>query len=134
MRCVLLLVAAACSSTSRAPTHAEPTPPRDAGAPVATAAVPTDAECTALIAHALSLGVAEDREPASPDEQAKIRAQLEADFLPRCRAGGREELRCGLAAPTTAALVACQRTPSSSTSNSSVAPPGIKPPPTPAAP
>ena len=128
MRCALLLVVAACGTTSRAPTHTEPAPPRDAGAPVIGVVPPTDAECSALIAHALALGVAEDREPASPDEQAKIRTQLEADFAPRCKAGARDELRCGLAATTTAAFVACQRTPSSSTSNSSVAPPGIAPP------
>ena len=127
MRCAALLVTIACSSTARAPAHTDrPPPPRDAA--VAEATGPGDAECTALIAHALALGVAEDREPASAEEQARIRARLEADYLPRCKAGPRDELRCGLAATTTAALVACQRTPSSSTSNSSVAPPGITPP------
>ena len=130
MRCALLVVAAACSSSARAPTHADRAlpPHRDAGTPVIAAAGPTDAECTALIAHAIALGAAEDREPASAEDQAAIRARLEADYLPRCKAGARDEVRCGLAAATSAALVACQRTPSSSTSNSSVAPPGITPP------
>ena len=126
MRCAVLLVAVACGPASRAPTHAEARLVRDAGAQPLVASAPTDAECSELVGHALALGIAEDRE--APEDPTKLRAQLEADFGPGCKTLVREELRCGLAAPSLAALVACQRTPSSSTSNSSVAPPGIAPP------
>jgi hypothetical protein len=48
-----------------------------------------------------------------------------------CRALSRDTFRCAMAATTLTALAACQpaqRTPSSSTSNSSVAPGGMTPP------
>jgi hypothetical protein len=48
-----------------------------------------------------------------------------------CRTLPLSAFRCAIAATTLSALAACQpiqRTPSSSTSNSSVAPPGITPP------
>jgi hypothetical protein len=57
-----------------------------------------------------------------------VRRGLREDFLAGCRTLSRAEWRCAVAAPTLAALSACQATPSSSTSNSSVAPGGIAPP------
>jgi hypothetical protein len=59
------------------------------------------------------------------DEVAKIETELRDLFLSECRT--LEQVRCGMAATTTAELSICQATPSSSTSNSSVAPPGITP-------
>jgi hypothetical protein len=128
MRFGVLLAIAACGPTSRAPAHVEPVARADGGIAVAPAAGPTDAECSELIAHALALGVAADREPPPPETQAKIRAGLEADFMAGCKALTTRQVHCGLAATTTAALQACQPSLSSSTSNSSVAPPGITPP------
>ncbi len=128
MRFALLVAVGACGPTSRAPAHVEPPRHVDAGVALATPGGPTEAECGELIAHALALGVAAEREPPSPEIQAKIRAGLETDFMAGCRALTRPQLTCGLTAATTPALAACQASASSSTSNSSVAPPGITPP------
>jgi hypothetical protein len=131
MRRAFLLVLAACGSSPRAPAHGPaPTPPRpDTGpAVVVRPEGPSDAQCTAMVDHALALGIAEDAEPTPPEAQARLRAQLEAEFTPRCRGIAVEQVQCAMAAASLAALEACQRSPSSSTSNSSVAPPGIAPP------
>lgn len=91
---------------------------------------PSEGECEALFAHALTIGIAgrpATPAPSEPDQQA-IRAELRGQFLTDCRGGTRDDHRCGLAAKTLGELAACHSTRSSSTSNSSVAPGGIKPP------
>ncbi|MDQ3368732.1 MAG: hypothetical protein M3680_25160 [Myxococcota bacterium] len=94
---------------------------------------PTDRECDDLFAHAIAIRIAEQRRTLPPDqvpteaEQATLRAELRAGYLESCRAGSRGGLQCGLVAKTLDELAACHSTPSSSTSNSSVAPPGITP-------
>ncbi len=91
---------------------------------------PSERECEELFAHALTIGIAghpAKPAPSEPDQQA-IRAELRGQVLADCRDGTRETHRCGLAAKTLDELAACHSTRSSSTSNSSVAPGGIKPP------
>lgn len=75
---------------------------------------PSDAECTQLIDHAVALGVTRHRETApSPDkiatveETAAIRAEVDAELRPGCRALDRAAYRCGLAATTLEAFIAC---------------------------
>jgi hypothetical protein len=138
MRCIAWLVVVACSSRS-----GDPIEPRGSGSVTPDAAAATDSlterECTELIAHAVALGVAEQRQQLPADQapteadQAKLGQELRAQFLPACRAGSREVHRCAIGSKTLAELAGCHATPSSSTSNSSVAPPGITPP-APAAP
>jgi hypothetical protein len=111
--------------------HPAPPPADDA---------PSEAECDQLITHAVALGIDEERAsrgvgtPTAPparsteSDHEAVRRALHDDFLADCRALPRDAYRCAMAAPTLAALAACQRTPSSSTSNSSVAPGGILPP------
>jgi len=102
--------------------------------PVVAPPVATDAQCKQLIAHALELGIAEDGGAMPPESQAALRTKLEADYGPPCRALGADQVTCGIAARTLAAMETCQRSDSSSTSNSRVELPGMSPPPTPAAP
>ena len=130
------LALAGCGGPS--PRVARPTLPRVApDAPPAADRAPTRAECDQLIAHALALGVADQRAQLPPDraatdpQAAQIAAELRDRFADACLRLPRATLRCALAAATTDALVACddaQPTRSSSTSNSSVAPGGITPP------
>lgn len=137
MRCIAWLVVVACSGRS-----GEPIEPHGGSAPGPDATAsdsPTERECTELIAHAVALGVAEQRQNLPPDQvptaadQAELAKELQAQFLPACRSGSREVHRCALASKTLAELAGCHATRSSSTSNRSVAPPGITPP-APAAP
>jgi hypothetical protein len=115
----------------------EPSPPRgsgaqppDAGAQV-TATGPTDRECDELVSHALTLRLNELRatKPANQlptdAELAKLAAELRAD--PGCRTLSRHGYGCAMAAKSLAELEGCYLTPSSSTSNSSVAPGGMTP-------
>jgi hypothetical protein len=108
------------------PTPDPPTaPPPEAG--------PSERECDALITHAVALGIDEqtagsaEARTTEADHEA-VRRRLHEDFMTGCRTLSREAFRCALAAPTLAALAGCQPTPSSSTSNSSVAPGGMSPP------
>jgi hypothetical protein len=127
-----LLFVVACGS---APGHRAAAPHRDAtartGPPVVSppAGDPT-AACAQLIDHLVAVQLAERRVPAAQQptaaERAAITAELRAD--PACRELSAERLRCALAAATVGAIEACYRTPSSSTSNSSVAPGGMTPP------
>ena len=71
---------------------------------------------------------------STESDHEAVRRALHDDFLAGCRTLPRDAYRCAMAATTLAALAACQRTPSSSTSNSSVAPGGILPPPAPRSP
>lgn len=130
---MLWLVFVACSSHT-----GKPTPPGGSNAPrpdagtVAATPGPTERECTELVAHAVALYAAEvkaTKQTAYPtaDETAKIEADLRTQFVADCRSTSREQYNCGRAATTLDELATCQATPSSSTSNSSVAPPGITP-------
>ncbi len=94
----------------------------------------TDRECDELIVHAITIGTAALRETKPADqiptdaERAKLASDLRAQFLPACKTLSPDSYRCALATKTLAELTGCHETPSSSTSNSSVAPGGIAPP------
>jgi hypothetical protein len=133
-----LLLALACGSGGSRPRP--PAPGHTPDAPPPAAAAPTERECEALIAHAIALRVAELEQALPPEqvpteaEQAALGAELRGQHLADCQRGTRRGYDCAIAARTLAALAACQATPSSSTSNSSVAPGGILPPPAPRSP
>jgi citrate synthase len=114
--------------------HPRSTAPHEPAAP--SAPPPSERECDELITRAVALGV-DDQAARSTEPQATeadheaVRHSLHEDFMTGCRALTRDAYRCAMAATTLAALSACepaQRTDSSSTSNSSVAPAGITPP------
>ena len=133
MRFTLWLAFVACSSHTGKPTPkpGSNTPLPDAGA-VATPQGPSERDCLDLVAHAVEIYVAEVKQakPAqvpTADETAKIEADLRGQYLAECRASTLEGHRCAMAATAIAELATCQAMPSSSTSNSSVAPPGITP-------
>jgi hypothetical protein len=133
VRFTVWLAFVACSSHS-----GKPTPPTGSNAPlpdagaVVTTPGPSERDCLDLVAHAVEIYVAEVKktkptQAPTADETAKIEADLRGHFLAGCRASTLEGQRCAMAATTTTELAACQPTPSSSTSNNSVAPPGITP-------
>ena len=133
VRWTLWLVIAACSGSTAPPTR--PTTPTGSGSdgPEETsAAAPTERECEQLVAHAVSLGAAE-RTGRPPDQlsteadQDQLRIRLRP-FIEECRALPRDSYRCAALATTLSVLAGCHSTRSNSTSNSSVAPPGIAPP------
>ena len=138
MRWIAWLLVAACSGGSAAPAHPAPIPTTS---PPAAQAAPSERECDELITHAVALGINEANNSGSgsaagaqtttqADHEA-VRRGLHEDFMTGCRALPRAAWRCAIAAPSLAALAACtpgQDTPSSSTSNSNVAPGGITPP------
>jgi hypothetical protein len=120
---------AACASASTARDPAPPAPPTERPGPPTG---PTERECDELITRAVALGIDERAARPGPattqaDHEA-IRRKLRDDFLAGCRTLPRDAYRCAMAAPTLSAFAACQPSPSSSTSNSSVAPGGITPP------
>ncbi len=127
-----MLLCAACSGgsgTPTKPTKPPPTGPDDAA--VAPVTAPTESECEQLVAHVVDLTVRERTpaiNPAPNDAESQKLDQALRPYVTECRTLTREAVRCGLEAPTTAALRTCQATRSSSTSNSSVAPGGIAPP------
>jgi hypothetical protein len=124
---VLGLVAACGSARGRTAARPEPPPARHTEV-VAAESPPSDDECDALIAHAIALGVAEQRERATEDEQARVHADLRSRYIAICRDMSRQVYACALAATSLAALEACpQPSRSSSTSNSSVEFGGITP-------
>lgn len=134
MRWIAWLFVAACSGGSAAPAHPEPIPTTP---PAAAQAAPSERECDELITHAVALGIGEATGSAAgaqattqADHEA-VRRGLREDFMTGCRLLPRAAWRCAIAAPSLPALAACgpaQDTPSSSTSNSNVAPGGITPP------
>ena len=109
-------------------------------APAAPAAAASERECDELIAHAIALRAAELAQTLPPDriptdaEQAALRAELRGTLLAECRGGTRPGYDCAIASRSLAELAGCQVRPISSTSNSSVAPGGILPPPAPRSP
>ncbi len=133
VRWTLWLVVAACSSSAAPP--ARPTGPTGSGSgdPGELAGSgPTERECEQLVAHAVTLGAAE-RTGRPPDQlsteadQEQVKTRLRP-FVDECRALPRTSYRCAIAATTMAELAGCHSTPTSSTSNSSVAPGGMTPP------
>jgi hypothetical protein len=135
----LLPLALACGSGAahqRPPGHGHTPDTAQAGSGAGSggAAAPTERECEALIAHAISLRVAELRQTLPPEqvpteaEQAALGTELRGKLLGDCRGGTRRGYDCAIAAKSLAELGGCQATRSSSTSNSSVAPGGIAPP------
>ena len=138
MRWIAWLLVAACSGSAGGAAHPAP-PPAAHPAPPPADDAPGEAECDQLITHAVALGIDEQtgRAPApksTESDHEAVRRSLHDDFVAGCRTLPRDAYRCAMAATTLAALAACQRTPSSSTSNSSVAPGGILPPPAPRSP
>ncbi len=142
MRWIAWLLVAACSGSAGGAAHPAP-PPAAHPAPPPADDAPGEAECDQLITHAVALGIDERRDekagrtpaPKSTEsDHEAVRRSLHDDFVAGCRTLPRDAYRCAMAATTLAALAACQRTPSSSTSNSSVAPGGILPPPAPRSP
>jgi hypothetical protein len=133
VRWVAWLLVTACSSGSGA--IARPAPPPRGEPPPTAQPAPTEAECDELITHAVALGIHEQTAHAGPrateSDHEAIRRSLHDEFITGCRALPRDALRCGMAAATLTELARCQpdqRAPSSSTSNSSVAPGGMTPP------
>ncbi len=123
MRSLVCLVFAACSGAPGA--HHPVESPRHERTPAVVAV--TERECDALIDHAVDLGLTEEPRATDADRES-VRASLHADFARDCRALPRDRYQCAISARTLAELTACQPMPSSSTSNSSVAPGGITPP------
>lgn len=128
MRWIACLLVAACSS---APGPDHPRPSRSE--PGVTLHAPSEQDCDALITHAVALGIDEQAGRTPPprttaSEHEAIRRALHDEFIAGCRALPLDAYRCAMAATTLDALAGCQRTPSSSTSNNSVAPGGMTPP------
>ncbi|HEX3758862.1 MAG TPA: hypothetical protein VHW23_09160 [Kofleriaceae bacterium] len=127
MRWIAWLLVAACSGGAGGVAHPA-APPAAQPAPPPADEAPSEPECDQLITHAVALGIDEQAAaaPHSTDsDHEAIRRALHDEFLAGCRALPRDAYRCAMAATTLTALAACQRTPSSSTSNSSVAPGGM---------
>ena len=131
MRWTAWLLVAACSGPASGVAHPAP-PPAAHPAPPPADDAPGEPECDQLITHAVALGIDEQAGAPAPrateSDHEAIRRTLHDEFVAGCRTLPRDAYRCAMAATTLAALAACQRTPSSSTSNSSVAPGGILPP------
>ncbi len=104
----------------RAPAHVvETAPPRDPAT--------SSADCDRLFAHVVALD--EHAGKLADADRDHVRAQLQSELGAECLTTPRAIVLCGIDAPTSDAIAACdQRMPSRSTSNSSVAPPGITPP------
>jgi len=121
---VLALVS--CGGGQTAPAHPA-SPPAHQDAAVAADRSPSAAECDQLLDHALVLATPPDRK-LTDEELAKARTQLQGTFTQQCLAMPRATYTCAMAATSMGDLAGCdQRTPSSSTSNSSVAPGGMTP-------
>jgi hypothetical protein len=132
VRWIAWLLVAACSGGAGGAAHPAPPPAARPATPLADDA-PDESECDQLITHAVALGINEQAGGApaprsTESDHEAIRRALHDELAAGCRALPRDAYRCAMAATTLAALAACQRTPSSSTSNSSVAPGGILPP------
>lgn len=122
---------AACSSGTAPRGPLPPPPPGDQ--PPASAGGPTERECDELITHAVALGIderaARANEPRTTEaDHEAIRRKLHEELMPGCRQLSRDAYACAIAARTLSELSACQASPTSSTSNSSVDPGGMTPP------
>ena len=131
MRWIVWLLVAACASAPGGPDHPH-REPAERGAAPRTGTGPSEQECDELITHAVALGIDEQSAHGAPHTTASdheaVRRGLHDELAAGCRTLSRDMYRCAMAAATLDALAGCQRTPSSSTSNSSVAPGGMTPP------
>jgi hypothetical protein len=121
-------VLAACGGSSGHPAPARPIerPPAHATTEPAKAPATTQADCERLIAHVVELDPHASK--LADADRDHVRAQLQSELGAECLTKPRAVVLCGIDAPTSDAIAACdQPMPSSSTSNSSVAPPGITP-------
>ena len=130
MRWIAWLLVAACASPPSGPDHPRREPAERGEAPRTT---PSEQECDELITHAVALGIDEQSARSSPphttaSDHEAVRRGLRDELAAGCHALSRDMYRCAMAATTLDALAGCQRTSSSSTSNSSVAPGGMTPP------
>ena len=127
MRTVLLALVVGCGGTTApaTPPTIAPLPPDPVGDAGVAATTTSRADCEALMAHVVNLAVAEHAE-ATLEDREKVRAAL-GPFMDECLDETPANVHCAMEAPDLDALSACQMTRSNSTSNSSVAPPGITP-------
>ena len=129
MRWTAWILVAACSGGAGGAAHPAPPPAAHPPAAAPTDDAPSEPECDQLITHAVALGIDEQAGAPAPrsteSDHEAIRRALRDELLAGCRALPRDAYRCAMAATTLTALAGCQRTPSSSTSNSSVAPGGM---------
>lgn len=130
MRTLVFAVLAACGggghAAPQAPVPRPPAPAVNEPRNVLATEVSVD-ECHRLFWHAVAL---DDHGRHLVDaERAEITQQVEGELQRECLTKPRAIVLCGIAATTSEAIAACdQEMPSSSTSNNSVAPPGIAPP------
>jgi hypothetical protein len=123
---MFLAAIASCSGPSTDPAHPHPHPGSNAPVDGAIAtAGPTERDCHDQFKHAAELAAADQKLTA--DELAKLEIELSDRYLTVCRAGSLDGHRCAMSATTLAELDRCHATPSSSTSNSRVAPGGMTP-------
>jgi hypothetical protein len=85
----------------------------------------TEQECDRLFDHTVEVTAPQ---PLTAAEQANVVAGVRGKLMPECMGQPRTLYECVMAARDGTAIASCQRTPSNSTSKSSVAPPGITPP------
>ncbi|MFT3693287.1 MAG: hypothetical protein QM831_09100 [Kofleriaceae bacterium] len=107
MRAAILVgLAVACGGRSETAQRPAPVVVADA-APTQTAIAPgpSDAECDALIDHAIELQGAK----LAPDQRAKLHGELHDKAITRCRAMPRASFDCAMAASTNDAFTACDR-------------------------
>lgn len=131
MRCIFwVALFAGCPGT-----HVDPSHHAGSDAPIdaAQAPGPTERDCRDQFAHAVDLEVtamrtAKPEQGPTADEIRTLENELRDRYLPSCRAGTLDGHHCAMAATTLAELGSCHATPSSSTSNKSVAPPGMSAP------
>ena len=100
-----MLVLVACGGRSSAPAHPE-TPPR---ASKEGATSRSDQHCDKLIAHTLSLAVAERpaEQKLTPDERTNIEAQLRKTWRASCKQMTTTGYDCALAAQSLAEVDTC---------------------------
>src|SRR4051794_21470898 len=121
---MFLLAIASCSGPGTDPAHPHPGSGTPVDAAVATAG-PTERDCHDQIKHVLELAAGDQK--LTTDELAKLETELSDRYLKVCRAGSLDGHHCAMAATTLAEVDSCHATPSSSTSNSKVAPGGMTP-------
>ncbi len=104
---LLFVALVACSGRSSTPQHPQPTPVVAHDATVATVeGPPSEADCDALIAHAVALAAA-DQPKATDDDQAHARADLKAQYGASCRTMTHAHYLCALSAPSLASIAEC---------------------------
>lgn len=135
MFAILALVCAGAACGGASPPAVQPVPVAAAPSAAPPPAGPSERECDELITHAVALGIDEQAgAPTTEADHEAVRRQLHEELMNGCRGLPRDAFRCAIEAASLPTLAACQtaaadqRRPSSSTSNSNVAPGGITPP------